>query len=172
MLPAYAADALPVLGNHFNFLPCLATPVDGGCMLGKKPLFGHSKTIRGFVIGTGGAVIVGFIQFLLQNFDYIQSISLINYDLQTSLILGFLLGFGTLLGDLIKSFLKRRIGITSGSPWIIADQIDYVVGALLLASPIIIPETNYIIAIFLLSAILALTANIISYITGMKDVWW
>lgn len=172
MLPAYVADAFPVLGKHFNLLPQLTIPIDGGRTFHKKPIFGHSKTIRGFVLGVSGGILIGLIQYFLYNIEFIKNISLIDYNLPTSLILGFLLGFGTLFGDLIESFIKRRIGIKSGAPWIIADQIDYVIGALLFASPIIILETPYIIAIFILSGILAFTANIFSYFLHIKKVWW
>jgi len=172
MLPAYIANALPVVSNHFDLLKNLAVPIDRGIMLNDKPLFGHSKTIRGFIFGVSGAVLIGLIQFFLRNIESIHNISLIDYNLGTSLALGFLLGFGALLGDLIESFFKRRFSISSGSSWIIADQVDYVIGALILASPMIVLNTNYIIAIFILSGILAITSNIIAYFIGMKDVWW
>lgn len=172
MLPAYIANAFPVIGKHFNLLPQLAIPIDGDYIFHKNSLFGHSKTIRGFVLGVSGGILIGLIQYFLYNIEFIKNISLVNYDLSTSLILGFLLSFGTLLGDLIESFFKRRIGIKSGSPWVIADQIDYVIGALLLASPIIILEIPYIVVIFILSGILAFTANVFSYFIGIKKVWW
>jgi CDP-2,3-bis-(O-geranylgeranyl)-sn-glycerol synthase len=35
-------------------------------------------------------------------------------------------------GDAVKSFLKRRAGIRPGRPWIPFDQIDFVVGELVL----------------------------------------
>jgi CDP-2,3-bis-(O-geranylgeranyl)-sn-glycerol synthase len=49
------------------------------------------------------------------------------------LSLGFLLGLGAMAGDAAKSFFKRRLGIAPGHPWIPFDQIDFQIGALLLA---------------------------------------
>ena len=40
-----------------------------------------------------------------------------------------LLSFGALLGDMGKSFIKRRLGKNRGDSWPIADQYDLVVGA-------------------------------------------
>lgn len=172
MLPAYIANAMPVLSAHFKILPSLNFAVDRGITLNNKRLFGKSKTVRGFVVGIGGAIMVTLMQYLLYKNNIFTEYSLIEYTITNSLLIGFLLGTGALTGDLIKSFIKRRIGIKSGQPWIIADQTDYVLGALLFASLLFVPPPNHIIVIIIISPLLALFANIISYITGMKKVWW
>jgi CDP-2,3-bis-(O-geranylgeranyl)-sn-glycerol synthase len=102
--PAYAANSIPVLANRFKLFPSLKKPIH-------SKVFGKSKTYRGFILGVSGALIVGLIQYY--SGWYLQ--------LEYSLLLSFLLGFGALLGDLIKSFIKRRIGIKSGDPWIVFD---------------------------------------------------
>jgi len=38
--------------------------------------------------------------------------------------------FGALIGDIIKSFFKRRIGKKRGQDWIPFDQIDFILGVL------------------------------------------
>lgn len=172
MLPAYAANSLPVISKHLNIFTKLAKPIDGNKLLKGKPLFGHSKTYRGFVVGIAGAALVGLIQYYLFSFEIIQEISLLSYSLKNSLLIGFLLGTGAMLGDLVKSFIKRRLGFKSGQSWIIADQIDYALGALLLGAIIIIPSVFHIIIIIIISPLLSLLANIIAYKTGMKKVWW
>lgn len=172
MFPAYAANALPVISTHFGIFPSLNIPVDMNKKIRGKPLFGRSKTIRGFVVGISGGILIGLIQFYLYQNNIFTNYSLINYSLLNSLLVGFLLGLGTLTGDLIKSFLKRRIGIKSGEPWIIADQTDYVIGSLLFVSPFYFPPINALIVILIISPLLALFANIFSYLTGMKKVWW
>jgi len=40
---------------------------------------------------------------------------------------------GALLGDIVESFFKRRMGKERGEDWIPFDQLDFVVGALLLS---------------------------------------
>jgi len=172
MLPAYAANALPVVFNRFNLFSFLAKPVDFNKRLFGKPLFGHSKTFRGFIVGIGGGIIVGIIQYFLSSISGIQNISLIDYSLLNSFYVGFLLSIGALLGDLIKSFLKRRIGISSGNSWLIFDQIDYAVGALILVSLVVIPSYPHIIAIITISAFFSVFANIFAYLCGIKKVWW
>lgn len=37
-------------------------------------------------------------------------------------------------GDSLKSFVKRRVGIAPGKPWIPFDQVDFAIGALVLTS--------------------------------------
>ena len=44
-------------------------------------------------------------------------------------LIGFLLGFGALLGDALGSFIKRRMGIGRGKPAPILDQIDFLIVA-------------------------------------------
>ena len=51
---------------------------------------------------------------------------------QQTLLSITLLAVGALLGDLVKSFFKRRFGKERGSKWPVADQYDLVVGAFVL----------------------------------------
>lgn len=44
----------------------------------------------------------------------------------------FFLALGTMLGDLIKSYVKRRRQIPAGTAWPLVDQLDAVLGAFLL----------------------------------------
>src|SRR3989338_4143493 len=109
MLPAYFANMAPVIMKKVNFLDY---PVDFNKKLGKNPVFGRHKTFRGFVFGVLFAIITAYIQFRLAGFDSLRNISILNYD--RWLLIGFLMGFGALIGDLIKSFFKRRISINPG----------------------------------------------------------
>jgi CDP-2,3-bis-(O-geranylgeranyl)-sn-glycerol synthase len=109
-------------------LEFLNIPVDFNLKWFGKPLFGSHKTIRGYVIG----VFCG--TFLAVYLNYFTKF----WTLEQALILGFLVSFGSLLGDTIKSFFKRRAGIAPGSDWVPFDQLDYVVGALLLSALIIV----------------------------------
>ena len=122
MLPAYVANVTPVaVRNHFNKLDF---PLDFNKTWRGKPILGRHKTFRGFFFG----VLFGTLVFYIQKIIGIESI--INYS-DYNIILGFLLSFGALAGDSIKSFFKRRVGIKSGNSWIPFDQMDYVLGALL-----------------------------------------
>lgn len=153
-LPAYVANAMPVIASGLKLTPSLAKPIHA-------KLFGKTKTYRGFVFGIISALIIGLILYFINFYNNIET-----------LLLSFLLGFGALFGDLIKSFLKRRIGIKSGEPWIIFDQIDYVVGGLLFSSIVFLPPIEIIIILLIISPIFSLGANIIAYKLGIKKVWW
>jgi len=42
----------------------------------------------------------------------------------------FSICFGALMGDIIESFFKRRVGRTRGQDWIPFDQLDFILGVL------------------------------------------
>lgn len=140
------ANMAPVI---FCRIPILGAPVDFGRAFRGKRIFGDHKTWRGIIL----AVIWGFAFFLLQKYLYNQAnffrqISL--FDLQAAPIyLGALAGLGAIIGDLIKSFFKRRVGIAPGKPWLPFDQIDYIIGGLAAVSFVYFPNW-YEVAMFLI----------------------
>ncbi len=92
------------------------------------------------------------------------------------------LSFGALLGDVLGSFLKRRLGMEKGRRAPVLDQYDFVLGAFVLTG-IIFPgwvAAHYIIgeAAFGLLLILAVTpilhrvVNLVGYKMGKKEVPW
>ncbi|MFH2020457.1 MAG: CDP-archaeol synthase [archaeon] len=131
MLPAYAATIAPVFANKISFLNF---PVDFGYKLGKCRLFGKNKTYRGFFFGTIAALMVALAQANLYQISAIRKISLVDYN--NPALTGFILGFGALFGDLVKSFFKRRQGIREGVDWIPYDQADFVIGTFVLGASI------------------------------------
>jgi len=168
-LPAYIANTAPSIFKRLNFL---AYPIDFGKSYRGKRIFGTNKTLRGLVIG----MIFGILTFILQqylysNFAFFQQISLIDYS-NTSLLLGVLLSFGALLGDMIESFFKRQKGVAPGKPWIPFDQLDFVVGALLLSLPIVILEWKVYLVIVLASFLLHIAANHTGYYLKIQKNKW
>ncbi|MBU1202059.1 MAG: CDP-archaeol synthase [Nanoarchaeota archaeon] len=163
-LPAYFANVVPPL---FKWLPILDKPIDFDKKFRGKPLFGPNKTIRGFLISCLFGMVIFHIQKLLYNYSFFQKISIINYQEQT-IWLGFLLGFGAIFGDLVKSFFKRRIAIPSGKPWIPFDQLDFVIGAFLFSSIIFLPSIDIILIIIILSPFLQLIFHYLGYVLGIN----
>lgn len=102
-----AANMAPVLAARYNWLPQFAFPIN-------ERYLGSNKTWRGVVVGVICGFIVGYIQYGGTGYG---------------LAAGGLLGAGALLGDAVKSFLKRRLNIAPGRAWPVWDQIDFVVGA-------------------------------------------
>src|SRR6185312_2869782 len=115
-LPAGIANMMPVFAA--KIFPKWNQPLDFGKSFGKKRIFGDHKTVRGIVVGILSGILIAILQYILYNnttlvgsfvsFDYMQG---------NPIVFGFLLSFGALLGDSIKSFFKRRVGVASGKTW-------------------------------------------------------
>ncbi len=168
-LPAGFANATPVLANKIPFINKWDTPMDFGKEYRTKRILGKNKTWRGFCFGVLVAILIYLLQrYLYVNNEVIRSIISIDYS-TTSLWLGFLLGAGALLGDAVESFFKRQLGISSGEAWFPFDQIDYIVGGILLSSLVIIlPLRHYLVLLFIWFG-LHLISSYIGYLLGLKD---
>lgn len=130
-LPAGAANMAPVFAERYHWFPVFDQPIHLG-------LFGSHKTTRGLVAGVIFGSTAGLIQHFFFRFAWIQSISLVPYEPWLfAAWLGWLLGFGTLAGDLVKSFFKRRLRIPPGKSWPFFDQVDSTLGAAAILVPIV-----------------------------------
>jgi len=163
IFPAYAANAIPVLFGG-------GLAIDGDRKLWDgKPIFGSHKTVRGFVAGVIAGTLTGAAQTVV-----LQSIapSVFSPPYDFSVLLGFLISFGALAGDLVHSFVKRRIGLKEGSSLPVADQLDFVVGAVLfsaLASP---PPLLTIALILVITLPTHLLTNLVAYVIRIKKTPW
>ncbi len=104
-LPALLANLTPPLVKKIDILNY---PVDFGAKFRGQRVFGDHKTIRGLVFGVLVAMIVAYLQMMLYSYPAFQWLSIIDYPYYNVLLLGFLLGFGALFGDMVKSFFKRQ----------------------------------------------------------------
>ncbi len=150
ILPAYIANGTPVvLGG--------GPPIDGGKKLpdGKR-ILGDGKTIRGLVLGVLSGVIFGAIQIGIGKRP-------------DELIVVFLLSLGALLGDIVGSFFKRRLGLKRGMAAPGLDQLEFLAGALLLTSIVKVPTWEMIIALIILTPLIHLGTNWIGYKMGYKS---
>jgi CDP-2,3-bis-(O-geranylgeranyl)-sn-glycerol synthase len=169
--PAGVANAAPVFANKVPLLKKLGMPIDGGRSFRGKRIFGDHKTLRGFVVGVLAAITVSGIQMILySNFSWANTISRsIDYSDPIILLVGGLLGLGALLGDAIESFIKRQLSIQSGESWFPFDQIDYIIGALLLSAPIVKLTLSEYIAIFIVWFLIHPVATFIGWMLKLKD---
>lgn len=163
-LPAALANSS---GTLFGKVKFLNTPVDFGKRINNQPIFGKNKTYRGFFFGTLVAVLVAYIQKTI--YPYAWKISLINYSEKNFIIIGFLLGFGALFGDLAESFLKRRLKKEPGKPFIPFDQLDWIVSANLFIALYVNLSWNIVVLSLIIFGILHPLSNIIAYYLGIKD---
>ncbi len=157
-LPAGIANMAPVLAK---FLRLPATPIDLGKKLNGQPIFGPHKTYRGLALG--GLAAVGTVYLQKRLYPHTASISLIDYSTVNVWQLGLLQGFGALLGDLIKSFVKRRLGKTSGQSWVPFDQLDWIAGAAIFSSALISLSLAQVIIALLLFGALHPLVNLAGY---------
>jgi len=163
ILPAYVANAIPVLLGG-------GRAIDGGKTLPDgKPIFGSHKTIRGFVAGLTAGTLTGAAQTALLGYVAVLGFVL---PFRFSLDVGFILSLGALTGDLIHSFVKRRIGIREGAPLPVADQLDFVVGALVFSFAFSQPSPLTIIIVLLVTPPIHLLTNLLAYVGGVKKTPW
>ncbi len=167
MLPAYFANMAPVMVKKINLL---AFPIDFNRTLNNKPIFGKNKTFRGLVFGIIFAIFIAYLQLSLYDINFFRALSFLDY--KQWLLFGFLMGFGALTGDMIKSFFKRRVGISPGEKFVPFDQTDFVVGALIF----IMPVFDLTIAVFatslLLSFVLHILVNHIAFYLKIRNEKW
>ena len=152
MLPAYFANMAPVMVKRINLF---AFPIDSNKKLNGESILGKNKTFRGFVFGIAFAVIIACIQFILYKTEFFKGLSFLDY--QNWLLLGILMGSGALIGDSVKSFFKRRLGMAPGARFVPFDQTDFVIGALVF----IIPFFDITVKIFAASLLLSFSLHII-----------
>lgn len=159
-LPAYFANMAPVL---FKWIPFLDKPIH-------QKLFGAHKTWRGIVVAT----ITGTLLFALQKYLYsvgLRQYALIDYS-DFSLWLGFCLGLGAILGDLVKSYYKRKDKIPPGERWIPFDQLDFVVGGIVGSFFMYVPNAEVVLILLVASFFLHIAATKIAYWIGLRKEKW
>jgi CDP-2,3-bis-(O-geranylgeranyl)-sn-glycerol synthase len=166
MLPAYLPNPVAALFGG-------GTPIDlGRNFPDGRRVFGNGKTFRGLIIGIAAGIGIGLLQIWLGGIYGWESLPLHTFRSIT------LLSVGALLGDLFKSFFKRRLGKERGAKWPVADQYDLVAGSfllLLLLDPawlfayVTIPV---FIIILILTPVLHRAVNIIGYHIKVKEVPW
>jgi len=151
IFPAYCANATPVIfGGGF--------PIDGGrTFLDGRPIFGSHKTLRGFFSGLVVGTLVGFVEGAL--FQY-------------NVLLGFALSMGALVGDLVGSFLKRRLDLPPGSTLPIVDQLGFILGALLFSLTVSPPTFLIVLIIMIITPPIHLLTNFLAYLLGVKKRLW
>jgi CDP-2,3-bis-(O-geranylgeranyl)-sn-glycerol synthase len=174
MLPAYIANpAAALLGG--------GKPIDmGKNFTDNKRILGDGKTIRGFVLGSLFGVIIGLLQIWLAPTIAPYLAGYVSGDLlmHASYLAVFTMPVGSLLGDLVKSFFKRRLGFERGAMMPVADQLDFVVGAWVLTFLLDGAwfTANFslaiIITVILITPVLHVATNIIGFKIGKKNVPW
>jgi CDP-2,3-bis-(O-geranylgeranyl)-sn-glycerol synthase len=168
MLPAYIPNPAAALFGG-------GLPIDfRKYFLDGKRILGDGKTFRGLICGTACGIAIGIMEHYLA-----KTVNMPDFGEYPDFIkVIFLLSFGALFGDLLKSFLKRRLGYERGAKLPVVDQLDLVLGAWLLAF-IFAREwflANYNIWIIatavVITPVLHRIINVIGYKIGAKKEPW
>lgn len=175
MIPAYIPNPAAALVGG-------GTPIDfGKCAKDGRRIFGDGKTWRGLIGGIFIGIIFGAVQMYLASYFHWDILP------QHTWVTVIALATGSLLGDVTKSYFKRRLGKDRGAKWPLADMYDMVIGSLLLLVIALAVTGGFgwfdqfgdlffgvlvFIAIMIISPVLHRGANIIGYLLGLKDRPW
>ena len=169
--PAGIANSSPVFANKVPLLKNLGMPIDAGKTYRGKRIFGDHKTVRGFIVGIiSGFVVAGIQMLLYSNNSWVVDISnSIDYNQPIVLLMGSALGFGALAGDAVKSFFKRQFSVESGKSWFPFDQLDYIIGGLIVSLAFVTLNFPEYIAVILVWFLIHPIATFIGWLLGLKD---
>jgi CDP-2,3-bis-(O-geranylgeranyl)-sn-glycerol synthase len=151
ILPAYVANGSPVIFGG-------GKPLDFGKNFSGRRIFGPHKTIRGLAAGMlAGFIIAGaesaFLPYML--------------------VIGIMLSIGTHAGDLLGSFVKRRLDLAAGMSVPLMDQYLFFIIALLFALPFgHMPSAYGILFLIVLTGLLHILTNMGAHKLKLKEVPW
>jgi CDP-2,3-bis-(O-geranylgeranyl)-sn-glycerol synthase len=155
LLPAYFAN---MAAPFAKFWPGWNRPIS-------RRWLGAHKTVVGFLLGVLAATLTAYVQ------SHIRW-SALRVEPANWLVLGCAQGLGAMTGDAVKSFLKRRVGIAPGGRWIPADQIDFIVGALLVGSRWLRLGVLDVVLVLVFTIVAHITVNHLAFALGIRDTKW
>jgi CDP-2,3-bis-(O-geranylgeranyl)-sn-glycerol synthase len=151
IFPAYAANGAPVLFGG-------GKPLDLGKRFLGKRIFGNNKTVKGTISALVAGTIVGLIEYPF--FHYMLAIAIV-------------LSVGTIFGDLLGSFIKRRLNVPSGKSVMLLDQYGFLVFALIFAYPLgNMPNVYGILFLIILTGVAHILTNRGAHKLKLKEVPW
>ena len=149
--PAYFANAGPLVFGRGAALDGGRTFADG------QPIFGPHKTIRGVIAGLVAGTLVGLAESSVDS---------------RLLFAGFMIALGAVLGDLMGAFVKRRIKVEPGKPFLLLDQLDFILGSILLGYPFFQVGLVSILLVIVVTPPIHLATNYCAYRLGIKKTRW
>ena len=152
LIPIYCTNGAPVVFGG-------GRPIDSGRSLSDgQRILGDHKTVRGFVSG----LVVGSIVGVFESFFLSQNL----------LPVAILASLGALIGDIAGAFTKRRLRIAPGWPLPVVDQLDFVIGAILMVSVVSTVSLGTAIIVLLVTPPIHLLTNLGAYFLGFKSTYW
>lgn len=128
-------------------------PLDGGLKWRGKRLLGDGKTLEGILIGFNSGLFVA----ILLGLDFRVSVAVIA---------------ASLAGDLVGSFIKRRMGLKRGQEVPLMDQLGFIIMAYLTLSFFV--KFNKLLALVLVgfTYLIHRLTNLLAYALRLKKVPW
>lgn len=165
ILPAYVANSAPVISGG-------KTPIDLGARLSdKQRLLGPGKTYRGLLVGIAAGTLAGVVLAFVLPQHYIPGA-----ETNQKILIAFALSFGTMLGDSIGSFIKRRRKLKPGQETVITDKLTFLFTALLIGYPLYSPTFQLqvidVIILIVLTVVLHRAFNLAAHAVKLKKVAW
>lgn len=168
LLPAYTP-------NNFAVVLGGMKPMDfGKNFFDGKRILGDGKTFSGFFGGVLGGIFVANLQRIVERFAGVSLFSSVEYF--DFLLLTFALAFGSMFGDAVGSFVKRRFNFNRGESFPFLDQLTFLVFAIAIASftpafskLFTLPE---VVIAFIITPLLHFAVNMIAFKLKLKEVPW
>lgn len=169
--PAGMANLIPVPASKVPILKDLDYPIDFHKTWRGKRIFGDHKTIRGFVVGFLGALLILSLErSWYESSEWIRNeIAFADYSSINLFFWAFVFTLGVLGGDAIKSFFKRQRDRRPGSTWFPFDQLDYVAGGLLMSLFLVRLDLADYLVIAIIFFLLHPITTMIGYLLRLKD---
>lgn len=170
LLPAAVANAVPILSARIPLIAKLDAPIDGGKKLQGHRILGSHKTWRGIITGIIASTLVLWLeQMMAAHFGWTSLFTGgVDYAALPILLLGPVFAIGALGGDAIESFFKRLRRIKSGKAWIPFDQLDYIIGSVLVSLFFVVLAPLQYVLIFIIWFIMHLLVSYIGFKLGLK----
>lgn len=183
LMPVILAGIANMIFCKSSLLDSVNQPIDAGRLLGDgRRLFGANKTWKGF----WGMVVWGLLaqlvwSYVLASQPDLEKLHLIyaHYpnNLVTNFPLGILLGLAYVIFELPNSYLKRRLDILPGKtakdawkyPFILLDQIDSLIGILLVLHLYISLNWAQGIGLLLVGTLTHLGVNRLLYLAKLRQ---
>ena len=159
LLPPYFANAVPVVFGGGPKIDFGYNFIDG------RRIFGDGKTWRGFISGVLIGSIVGYLEYLV-------------VGEWSWFLIGVLTSLGAMMGDLIGSFIKRRLGYSRGHPSLFMDQLLFIIIAYLVSYPLLVSNfpdllrIEWILFVLMVTYFMHRFMNLVANKFGLKKVPW
>ncbi len=203
-LPGYLSNTTAMLGGKWipDITGIRVYTIDGGRVLGDgNRILGDGKTWNGLIGGAIGGGLLGILTHSIASGNHVTSAPFLDPlgsygassvevteawfyyggDLGTAFVLGFLLGFGCMVGDSAGSFIKRRLGhkregdVSSHAP--LLDTLPFAVSTFAfgqtMLDPSIVGASELLmgmVILLIITPIIHRAFNMLGYRLGLKSV--